>query len=414
VPRDRSGGVWIVALVAVASAAVAAQQSTSSRRAVAVDAAALYVSPASLELASRPDLRRELLSGPHQYFRFVKLPFSQAVCSVLRPDLDRMPTVALHGDAHVGQYAVTDAGRGLTDFEDTAAGPAAIDLVRFGVSIRLVAGQHGWATDPATILRRFLSGYRQGLSQPDRTVAPPAAAGRLEGRFQDERPRFLSWAESLMSPVDPGLRSALEESTRRYARSLLAAEPDLDAAFFRVESVGRFGLGVGSALDEKYLLRVRGPGESPDDDVILEAREVTNPGVADCIEPGSKANPFRLLAGRVRVPYRPLLGFFQLRRKPFWVHAWLANFVELDPDTSVRNPAELAEIAFESGVQLARAHFEGPLRETRAARDRQRVLLDTDQARLEQIVTELAEITTEAWQRFRAAAARDGVADARS
>ena len=43
-----------------------------------------------------------------------------------------MPTVTLHGDPHLEQYAVTDAGRGLTDFDDASKGPAILDLVRFG------------------------------------------------------------------------------------------------------------------------------------------------------------------------------------------------------------------------------------------------------------------------------------------
>jgi hypothetical protein len=408
--RDAYAGVWTVALAAVAAALAGAQQSTASRREVDVDAVSLYVNPASLQLAARPELRAELLSGPHQYLRFVNRPFARAVCSVFRSHLAEMPRVALHGDAQLGQYAVTDAGRGLTGFEETSSGPALVDLVRLGVSVRLVSDQHGWRTDPARIVRQLFAGYRKGLSAPQADPDSPAAALRIEAGFRrEDRASFLAWADSLTSPLAPDLRSELEESVRRYAGPLLAAEPGLDPAFFRVEAAGTIALGVGSALDEKYLIRVRGPGEGPDDDVVLEAREVRNPGDVDCVDPGSKADPFRMLLGRPGIAYRPWLGFFQLRRRPFWVHAWLANYVELDLETSIRNPAELAEIAFDSGAQLASAHFEGPEGETREARARQRALLDRDQARVEGVIRDLAEITTEAWRRFRAAAAREGV-----
>jgi Ser/Thr protein kinase RdoA (MazF antagonist) len=42
--------------------------------------------------------------------------------------------VNLHGDAHLEQFAVTDASFGLIDFDDAVGGPAVIDLLRFGVS----------------------------------------------------------------------------------------------------------------------------------------------------------------------------------------------------------------------------------------------------------------------------------------
>ncbi len=57
------------------------------------------------------------------------------MCETLEQALAGTPTVNLHGDPHVEQYSVTESGRGLTDFDDASTGPAALDIVRFAVSI---------------------------------------------------------------------------------------------------------------------------------------------------------------------------------------------------------------------------------------------------------------------------------------
>jgi hypothetical protein len=43
--------------------------------------------------------------------------------------------VRLHGDAHIGQFAVTADEWGLGDFDDSTRGPAFVDIVRFLGSI---------------------------------------------------------------------------------------------------------------------------------------------------------------------------------------------------------------------------------------------------------------------------------------
>ena len=44
------------------------------------------------------------------------------------------------------------------DFDDATAGPAVIDLVRFGVSLNLAAKSRGWSAEAA--VDSFLAGYR--------------------------------------------------------------------------------------------------------------------------------------------------------------------------------------------------------------------------------------------------------------
>ena len=49
-------------------------------------------------------------------------------------------------------------------------------------------------------------------------------------------------------------------------------------------------MGVGSAATRKVLIRVQGPTADPDDDELLEAKEVTNLEGVDCVE-GRRPDP---------------------------------------------------------------------------------------------------------------------------
>ena len=93
----------------------------------------LYIDPASRDFSENADLLERILSGPHGYFRFINIPFSREICRRFENELPSMPSLNLHGDAHIEQYAMTDLGRGLTDYDDSSTGPGLIDLLRFGV-----------------------------------------------------------------------------------------------------------------------------------------------------------------------------------------------------------------------------------------------------------------------------------------
>src|SRR5262245_5299572 len=103
----------------------------------------LDIVPGSRDAKLDPQLLARVRSSPLSYFRFVNLAFGNEVCRVLRAKRVAIPLVNLHGDAHLEQYAVTDTGRGLTDFDDATTGPAVLDLVRFATSLVLASRERG-------------------------------------------------------------------------------------------------------------------------------------------------------------------------------------------------------------------------------------------------------------------------------
>jgi hypothetical protein len=364
-------------------------------------AAVLRVSPHAPDLEARPDVLRRLRATPHNYFRFVNHPFSAAVCGLFEDVRVGLPDVILHGDAHLEQYAVTSLGRGLTDFDDSARGPYVIDLVRFGVSLELAAREKGWADEDAVL--DFLRGYEDALSDPLRESPPQEVVRRSRTRFAFDHRTALRRAAALIDkePVAPAELAADFEA---YAAALHAQDPSLPAAFFRIKTAGRLRIGIGSALDEKYLLRVEGWTASDDDDLVLEAKLVHALGHGGCLHGNDGPERVSLgmsLIARASFPYA---GLFVHGGHALWVHGWTDDYVELSIESSFAESRDLRQVAYDVGIQLGHAH---PREEPGKAPDRasREALLASERAnegRIRATIDMLTDATLAAWDAFRA------------
>jgi hypothetical protein len=309
------------------------------------------------------------------------------------------PVVTLHGDAHVEQYAVTDLGRGLTDFDDSSQGPAAIDIVRFGVSLRLAAEERGWPGAGEAAYAAFLRGYRATLLNPTTEAPEPTLVARLRAGFEPDRAACLRRNEALIDKLQE-VPPETDEATMAQAVRTLAENSRLPESFFKKKAGGALHMGIGSALNEKYLVRVEGPTDADDDDVLLEVKQVRDPTGVECVR--STPGPSRIFVGQARIAYEPFQfpGVFHVGGKTFWIHAWPDNYAELDIRKTLQSPRDLEEIAYDVGVQLGRGHPAG-LGDESAARLRTALLKTLPEARLEDAVRELLSSTLTAWERFR-------------
>ncbi|MCP4204057.1 MAG: DUF2252 domain-containing protein [bacterium] len=363
----------------------------------------LYVDPAARDFSRNPELLQRVVASPHRYFRFINIPFSQEVCRRYGDLIEGTPLFNLHGDAHIEQYAITDLGRGLTDFDDSSTGPALIDLLRFGTSLRVACHGHDCGDLDATY-NEFLRGYRDALEDPGTDAPEPTVARRVRGDFKYDRQRYLEWVGSVMEPMPESEKDALEAAMAPYVEAMFEQDRDLDGDFFEIVDAGYLRMGVGSALDIKYLVRVRGATDEPLDDDVLEIKEVRELEDIECIRVSQGSDPFRVLLGQTRIAYEPFghLGYIRLQGRSFWIHAWVENYKEVEIGESLVSPVELAEVAYDVGIQLGRGHSNqiGAPLDTQLRREQVRIL-DRDRDRLRQAVRELAELTLEAWQMFR-------------
>jgi len=399
----RSAGA-LALLAAVAWLPASAAQTPAP----AFDPAALLLPQDAPELQRQPALREKLLAGPHAYFRAINARFARLVCERATGRLALQPTVTLHGDAHLEQYAVSERGRGLADFDDASLGPALLDLARFGVSIRLALRERGWSGTEGTIAA-FLGGYAAALRNPGAVAPTPRVVRRLAASFDRDRLACLARAEALMEELPESVVPG--EATRQKAAMLLAESARLPVSFFRIKRVGALRLGIGSAADEKYLFRIEGHSADDADDVILELKEVRTLPSVDCIR--SEPGPTRILVSQARLAYQPFeyAGALSLEGRSFWFHAWPDNYAEIDIHSSLESAAELREVAYDVGVQLGRGHPQRvAAHESKAIRAS--LLAALPESGLLELTDDLTEATVAAWQLFRAAATQGGGDDA--
>lgn len=365
----------------------------------------LYVDPATRDFSANPDLLDRILSSPHGYFRFINIPFSQEVCRRFSEELSGAPSLNLHGDAHIEQYAITDIGRGLTDFDDSSTGPGIIDLLRFGVSLHLTCEALGWQDSADEIYAKFLNGYTSVLNDPKIELEEPKVAREIRAKFTINREGYFKWVRSIMQPMPEGERDSLITAIRPYIETKLAEDPSLKEEYFQIEGCGYLHMGIGSALDKKFLVRIRGKSDDPMDDVVLEFKEVRDISGIPCINDGREGDPFRILLGQTRIAYQPFLhlGYFRLQDTNFWVHSWVDNYKELKVEKSFKSQEDLTEIVYDIGVQLGKGHIKhiaAPL-DLQLRRAQLRLLASHSDDLITACRTLAAE-TVDAWEKFSA------------
>jgi hypothetical protein len=378
------------------------------------DPSALHRSLDHYDFATHPDLLQRIAASPFQYFRFANPGFAAAICAAFEDIIPALPTVNLHGDAHLEQFAVTDASFGLVDFDDAVGGPAVIDLLRFGVSLQIAAGERGWTADEA--LDSFFAGYQAALENPATEGPHPAFVDRARQSFARDPDAFLARCDALMEPLLPSEQPEANAGSKRYVEMMREQMPELTRAFFETKRYGRLRGGIGSALDERFLIRIEGPTPAQDDDVVLEAKELRDLSSVPCVQASPLGGRFRTIVGRARLggDDDPFLAVIPRGPEetpddpPFWVQSWQLDYRELDAARDLTSADELDELAYQVGLQLGRGHirqiaapFDDQLR--RACRD----MLRDYGARIRATIDSMTGRTLASWQHFRDEAARD-------
>ena len=243
--------------------------------------------PSSSHRASLIDRLRD---NPTDYFRFVNRPWIARVCEVFAADLPNVPIVMLHGDAHIEQFAVTEDAWGLDGFDDSARGPALVDIVRFLGSIDIALRRRDWSRSREAVFDASSPGIDEvSLS---RTIGRRSRP--LVGRLRTQAPRshaaFLEWGETQLRPMGEADVKAVVAGMGALARVVHAERPDLPPGYLTVARAGWLRMGVGGALADKILIRVQGPSAKPDDDELVEAKQVQHLGGLPCLEPPPTAN----------------------------------------------------------------------------------------------------------------------------
>jgi hypothetical protein len=361
--------------------------------------------PSPEALAAAPaEIVDRLRADPFTYFRFINRAWTARVCEAFA-DVTDAPIVRLHGDAHVEQFAFTRTAWGLGDFDDSTRGPTFIDIVRFLGSIDLAARQRGWTADREALWDRFLEGYRMALSNPDYRPREPDIVRQLRRQTSMTRAAYLAWGESLMQPMDAITSKSVAQGMEDLERLIRRERPQLSTGYFAVVQAGWLRIGVGSAATRKVLIRVQGPTSASGDDVLLEVKEVVNLGGVDCLEEPATPQAVRVIngtrqIGRLRynilavVPTRPTPAGADTAEQglDWWVASWEPSYREVHL-SDLRSVRDLADIAFDAGVQLG-------ANKTPAVRRRALASVMTYETRLRREASAIVEELLVAWKKL--------------
>ncbi|MGE5059097.1 MAG: DUF2252 family protein [Betaproteobacteria bacterium] len=344
---------WAIVLALMSVSAIGAARSSEPIRA----------EPQSLEQAT-PGLMERLRANPYDYFRFVNRSWIARVCEVFSKDLEELPVVRLHGDAHVEQFAVTKDAWGLDDFDDSARGPAVVDIARFLGSIDLVTRQRSWEKDRDRLFDRFVEGYKRGLIEPEYLPLPPDIVGRLRSQAPATRAALLAWGESKMQPLADESMKAVVAGIEAFARIELRERPDLAPGYFRVVRAGWVQSGVGSAVTPKIIVRIRGPSDDPADDELFESKKIGDLSGPSCLKTPTVQPTLRIIDGSKqlgRLKHNIMAAGPELiipevmargeRLQDWWIRSLDPSYRQVAV-TDLQSVNDLFAIAYDSGVQL--------------------------------------------------------------
>jgi len=309
------------------------------------------------------ELVERLRADPFSYFRFVNRSWTERVCKGLADVSDPL-VVRLHGDAHVEQFALTSTAWGLDDFDDSVRGPAFVDIVRFLGSIDLATRQRGWTRHRDALWDRFFEGYRLGLTQPNYRPSEPDIVRVLRRQAPVTRAAHLAWGEAQMEPMEEPKSKLVVAGMEALERFVRPERPDLAPGYFTVTRAGWLHMGFGSAVTRKVLIRVQGPTTDPEDDVLLEAKEVANLDGVRCLDGPTTPRAVRIVDGTRQLGRlkHDILAVGPTMLIPaaadraehwleWWVSSWEPSYREVHL-RDLRSVQDLADIAFDSGVQL--------------------------------------------------------------
>jgi len=343
--------------------------------------------------------------SPFRYFRMLTEPFKHRTCEAFRDLRWRLPSAAVHGDAHLEQFVVTDDDFGLAEFDHAGYGPAIVDLVRYAASLHLACRDVGGGCDPDRAVAAYFDAYRAALDHPVPRTPPPIVA-RLRARLGPEPDAWLTWAEGLMYPLAPAEEERVRHEWFRFVALMRETNPGRPESFYRIRRLGSVEIGLGSALERKMLIRIEGPTDSPVDDLILEARTHSLPEYRGCVwrPTGGSLNVFMLTS----LLAHPLPEVFGVLPNPegddlpeIWIQSWDRGYRELSL-SDVHGQADLDALAADAGTQLA-GHFWETAPEALRGHYRftQLRAFELTERRARELARSLAREVIAEWDRFR-------------
>ncbi len=368
-----------------------------------------------------------MASGPYPFFRGTAAQFLRDMAV---PGAGVAPTpfgapelldVVVLGDPHpenLGTFRLADGSFtiGFNDFDAATFGPFQHDVRRLAlgwwVAAESAADAGAPGPDPAEAAEAALRGYVDGLAELDAggaievgesdgaVCARLVRKARQDGGVREEldeytrlteggRTMFFGQVEDplgdiVLDEVHPVANDEARTIAQLLDAGLLWASSGTDPGALLGAS-RRFGAGVGSYALYRYYVLTAGPTGDPDDDVLLELKEIRDPfataGLPPVVTQPWSSNPERAVAlqqvafgGRETDPW---LGWgcagrscFRVRERTKYQRGFdVVRMIE-ELDDADYAADDVVDFAWHAGRLLARLHAESPNARGFAPRER--------------------------------------------
>lgn len=179
-------------------------------------------------------IRKRILDdelGPHWYFRCIKAPLRARFHQLM--DNSVVPRAFLFGSPHIDNYAKTDTGCGMIDFDRAYIGPYAWDLVCLILSVSLRQEQYRFSLIDSKVLDALLVGYTKGLVLGDEpfSVYKPLS-GLKPKKWQKNIDAYIQknkkWAKKMSQNPVPSSDPLMVELMQQYLQNLSTVENPKD------------------------------------------------------------------------------------------------------------------------------------------------------------------------------------------
>jgi uncharacterized protein (DUF2252 family) len=214
----------------------------------------------------------------------------------------------VQGDLHINNFGSFHADDGrvvydLNDFDEAFIADYQHDVWRAAVSLVLVARKMGYSEDDSRVIvdsfaeayLDALKDYRDSGAEKDFVLDKDNAYGKLDDFLEDvelgesrdkmlnkwttvvDGARTLNTEYKKLGASGEELVQQISDGWAGYGGSL-SGGLDFDPDYFSIKSVAdRLDAGIGSLGTPRYYVLIEGPTTSPDDDIILDVKQASEP-----------------------------------------------------------------------------------------------------------------------------------------
>jgi hypothetical protein len=167
----------------------------------------------------------------------------------------------------------------------------------------------------------------------------------------------------------------ISTALRVFGAQLQKERPDLPQGYLDFVRAGWLQMGIGSASNRKFLIRVQGQSGSPIDDELLEGKQAGDLNGLPCLDVVTAASTSRIILGARnigRLKHNILIAGSDLplatiggdgsTLRHWFIRSWDPTYREVTI-SDLRSFKDLADIVYDAGVQLG----QGSLREQESA-----------------------------------------------